>query len=128
MPFFQPLLSATIHINGKEVLVEWTRSAQQMLKERTQPLMMELELYFSCLIKKFVQFHDGLDNNDTVRISDNFHIRFRTLTSTACSIDELPKGQRQPPTELDTPIAKRLAPKRIRVDYRNQQWQGEYWL
>ena len=128
MSIHSPLQSATININGKDVLVERTKSAQQMLKTRTQPLVMELELYFSCLIKKFVQFHDDLEGNEYTRLADNLYIRFRTITSTACSIDELPKGQRQPPIELDTPIAKRLAPKRIRVDYRNQQWQGEYWL
>lgn len=51
-------LSNTIEINGRSVSVEWTKAAARELTRRTQPLVVELELYFSCLVKKFVHFHE----------------------------------------------------------------------
>ena len=45
-------LSNTIRINGRPVSVEWTNSAARELSQRAQPLVVELELYFSCLVKK----------------------------------------------------------------------------
>ncbi|MCK9199885.1 MAG: hypothetical protein M0P59_06265 [Gallionella sp.] len=51
-------LSNTVQINGRQVSVEWTKSAARELAQRAQPLVVELELYFSCLVKKFVHFHE----------------------------------------------------------------------
>lgn len=39
-------MNATILINHKPVLVEWTHSAVRELAKRSQPLVVELELYF----------------------------------------------------------------------------------
>ncbi len=50
---------ATVSINNHEVLVEWTPAAGRELARRSTPLIVELELYFSCLVKKFVHFSYG---------------------------------------------------------------------
>ena len=46
----------TIEILGKQVLVEWSSSADKKLQELAEPLAVEMELYFSCLIRKAVRF------------------------------------------------------------------------
>ena len=50
--------TASVLVKGKPLLVEWTRAADRELANRDRPLVIELELYFSCLVKKFVHFHD----------------------------------------------------------------------
>ena len=49
-------MQTTIEILGKPVLVEWSASADKKLQELTEPLSVEMELYFSCLIRKAVRF------------------------------------------------------------------------
>ena len=47
-------MQTTIEILGKQVLVEWSSSADKKLQELAEPLIVEMELYFSCLIRKAV--------------------------------------------------------------------------
>lgn len=121
-------LNATVEINGRQVSVEWTKSAARELARRAQPLVVELELYFSCLVKKFVHFHETTPQRDTVAVSDKLAIFFRPVTSTACSFEVADRLGRQPEIELDTPNVRKIAPKRVSIDYVRGAWQGNYWI
>lgn len=121
-------LNNTIEINGRPVLVEWTKSAARELTRRTQPLVVELELYFSCLVKKFVHFHETPPQRDSVAVSDKLAVFFRPVTSTACSFEVADRLGRQPEVELDTANVRKIAPKRVKLDFVRGVWQGEYWI
>jgi len=121
-------LATTVAINGKAVTVEWTPAAARALAARPRPLVLELELYFSCLVKKFVHFHDEAPGRATVSATDKLQLYFRAVTSTACTIDVAQRLGRQPETELETAVARKLAPKRVRLDFAAGQWQASYWM
>lgn len=121
-------LNNTVQINGREVSVEWSKAAARELARRAQPLVVELELYFSCLVKKFVHFHDTAPQRDTVAVSDKLAVFFRPVTSTACSFEVADRLGRQPEIELDTPNVRKIAPKRVSIDYVRGAWQGNYWI
>jgi hypothetical protein len=118
--------TTTVAINGKPVTVECTPAAVRKLAERSRPLVVELELYFSCLVKKFVHFHDEAPPRATVRVADNLHLYFRVVTSTACTMDLAERLGRQPETELDTAVARKLAPRRLRLDAVKGDWRAEF--
>lgn len=115
-------------INDKPVEVEWTMRAQRALESRAAPLVVELELYFSCLIKKFVHFRAGAGSHTATRINDRLSLYFRPVMSTACSIDTAERLGRQPETEITTAAVRKIAPKRVWLDYRRGNWVGEFWL
>lgn len=121
-------LSTTVSINGKPVLVEWTPSAARALAVRECPLVLELELYFSCLVKKFVHFHDDAPGRTPVGVNDKLQLYFRAVTSTACTIETAERLGRQPEAEIDTVVARKLAPKRVRLDHGAGKWQAEFWM
>ena len=121
-------LNNTIVINGRAVSVEWTKAAARELARRAQPLVVELELYFSCLVKKFVHFHETAPQRDTVAVSDKLAVFFRPVTSTACSFEVADRLGRQPEIELDTPNVRKIAPKRVKLDFVRGAWQGDYWI
>ncbi|MDZ7591181.1 MAG: hypothetical protein U5L05_10960 [Rubrivivax sp.] len=134
-PFANPIFArwhrrfaAQVVINGKPVLIEWSRAAQVALERRSQPLTLELELYFSCLVKKFVHFHESVPARETVVVNDRLRVFFRAVTSTACSMDLAQRLGRQPETELDSAAVRKLAPKRVWLDRRHGTWTAEYWL
>ena len=120
--------TAAVSINGKPVVVVWTRSAAQALADRQRPLVLELELYFSCLVKKFVHFHDEAAGRTTVPVTDKLRLYFRAVTSTACTMELAERLGRQPEIELDTPAARKFAPKRVRLDFRNGRWASSFWI
>jgi hypothetical protein len=49
-------MQTTVEILGKKVLVEWSAAADRQLNLLAKPLNVEMELYFSCLIRKAVRF------------------------------------------------------------------------
>jgi hypothetical protein len=87
-----------------------TASSNGRKPQRAQPLVVELELYFSCLVKKFVHFHETAPLRDTVAVSDKLAVFFRPVTSTACSFEVADLLGRQSEIELDTPNCARSRP------------------
>lgn len=119
---------AQVRVNGRPVDVEWSAGAQAALERREFALTVELELYFSCLVKKFVHFHELAPALESIAVTERLRVAFRPVTSTACSMDMAERLGRQPELDLDGPIAGKLAPKRVWIDHRRGRWQGEYWL
>ncbi len=121
-------LNKTILINDKPLRVEWTPRAQRELDRRTHPLYVEMELYFSCMVKKYIHFLEQPRNGTSVPINEKFAVYFRPVTSTECSMDLAADLGRQPEIELHNEAVSRMVPKRIFVDFKNSRWIGEYWL
>lgn len=128
LPILRGNSTTTVTVNGKPVTVEWTQSAARKLAERSHPLVLELELYFSCLVKKFVHFHDEATGRATIPVVDKLQLYFRAVTSTACTMDAAERLGRQPEMELDTPAVRRLAPRRVQLDFDNGQWVAAFWM
>ena len=121
-------LNSNVVINNRTVAVEWTKSAAGELAKRTQPLVVEMELYFSCLVKKFVHFHETPPDRKTIAVSDKLVVFFRPVTSTACSFEVADRLGRQPEIELDNHNVRKMAPKRVKIDFVRGHWQGDFWI
>jgi len=110
-------------LNDRELLVEWTEPAQQALTNRSYPLNIEMQLYFSCVVKKRVLFDDSA-RVGTVSVNDWINIGFRSVQSAVCSPEEFassyPEGQ-----ELHA-TSDKMTPSGLRFDFRRGQWQGEF--
>lgn len=120
--------AATVWINDRPVQVEWTRAAARALAARTTPLVVELELYYSCLVKKFVHFHDAAPDRATVWADPRLQLFFRAVTSTACSMEKANELGRQPEIEITTEAVRKIAPKTVHIDHVAGQWRGRYQL
>jgi hypothetical protein len=121
-------LNGIVLINNKTVAVEWTKAAARELAKRSQPLVVELELYFSCLVKKFVHFHEAVPDRKAIAVSDKLAVFFRPVTSTACSFEVADRLGRQPEIELDNPNVRKMAPRLVKIDFVRDNWQGNFWI
>jgi len=120
------MTEAHIQMNGRTVQVTITPAATQALAQRTAPLHVELELYFSCLVKKFVHFRDDSRGKTTVPVGDKLLLYFRPVTSTACTWDVAEQLGRQPEKDNDSKALHHVAPKRVLIDHVDGQWRGSY--
>lgn len=116
----------TIEILGKKVLVEWSASADRKLQELTEPLAVEMELYFSCLIRKAVRFGGDAQAANFVTAAPHLKVGFRPVMTKACNVKDF---EVEPPVE-DFPIVKPEAfvPKRLTIDYKAGKWSGDFFL
>lgn len=117
-----------VSINGRDVLIEWTRAAAAELARRPRPLIVEVELYFSCLVKKFVLFHEQVGDREVAVVNNSLSVFFRPVMSTACSIEAAELLGRQPEADIPGDAVKKIAPRRVRIDRRKNAWTGEAWF
>jgi hypothetical protein len=118
-------MQTMVEIHGKPVQVELSASAEKKLQGLAEPLPVEMELYFSCLIRKAVRF--GQDaTGDFVFAGPRLKIGFRPVMTKACAVNEV---EGEPPLE-DFPIVKPEAfvPKRLMIDFKSGEWKGEFTL
>ncbi|MDH3859053.1 MAG: hypothetical protein OEV07_13760 [Gammaproteobacteria bacterium] len=116
----------TVRINQREVEISWTDRADRELQRRKQALVVELQLYFSCVVKKRVLFHQRAVEFDSIRVNDKFEIAFQPIASAACDPREFaanyPQGK-----NLSAGNAARMVPRAVEIDYRRNNWEGQFY-
>lgn len=119
-------MKASVTLDGKSVRIELTRAAAHALAERATPLLAEMELYFSCLVRKRLQFSDFVNEPATLSDNGTLAIRFRPVMTRSCAVKQVEKGHA--PAVTDFPIANPSAfvPQWLRIDYRDKRWIGEF--
>ena len=119
-------MKTTVEILGKPVLVEWSQSADKKLQELTEPLRVEMELYFSCLLRKAVRFGGDAQAANFTSAAPHLQVGFRPVMTKVCRLSD---HEGDPPLE-DFPIVKPEAfvPKRLSIDYKAGNWVGDFFL
>jgi hypothetical protein len=112
-----------VELNSKKVSVTVSQSALKRLDEAAKPLLIEVELYFSCLIKKVCHFREIENINDYVRVKDGLYIHFRASMTNKCSIEDFDKDK-----IADFPIVdqKPYIPGWVSLDFSKNGWIGDF--
>lgn len=115
-------------LRGKTLLVRWTARAERELARRDSPLQVQMQLYFSCVVKKRVLFPESGDTpQDGVVVDERLAIQLRTVQSDRC--DPISFAANYPiQAELDSQQASQMRARELRIDYRQGQWQGEFFV
>lgn len=116
----------SIEIRGKKMSIMYSKRAEKALAERDTALIADLQLYFTCVIQKRVQFHEHSDL-DTITANPKLKIAYRTVQSNACNPVEF--AEKHPiKKELNSKGAKAMRPSLFQIDYKNGEWSGEFTL
>lgn len=116
-----------VPFHGAELSIGWTRRAENEFRRRgANPLLVEMQLYFSCVIKKRVIFSEGaVPPGDAV--NKVLHVLFRTVQASSC--DPVEFASNYPvKAELSSPGAKKMHPRLLKIDFRKGEWAGEFEL
>ena len=111
-------------LDGRAIRLRLTAAAEKALAERTQPLYAEMELYFSCLIRKKVRFYEVAESELYVPVSDKLELRFRPVMTARCHIGEVDEAP--PLTDFPIDRGNRFIPHWLTIDYHNGEWQGDF--
>lgn len=116
------MTTSTIQINDKPVEVRISDKANAAIAIRTTPITAEMELFFSCLIRKRVRFHE---NNHGVAVIDGLKVTFHPVMSRHCKDTEL---EEDGPPMTDFPIEKpqNFTPRWVSIDYNKGEWLGKF--
>jgi len=99
--------------------------AEAKLSQRGGPLLLEMELYFSCLIRKRVHVHESNEHDGALSINDKLKVRFRPVTTKTCAISECADDN---PPLIDFPVVRpeRYFPHWLKLDYRGGEWRADF--
>lgn len=115
--------SIYIILHRKEVSVSISDAARNQLRKVSAPLLFDLELYFSCLIKKVCHFSDMKNAENASRVMEGLYLRFRTTMTSQCSIGDF-AGSRA----ADFPVVRQTPyiPNWVTLDFAGNQWVGDF--
>ena len=121
---YEQAATRTLKLGGKPCYVTIAGRAREAMRNLSQPLYIQMELYFSCLIRLKVRFYDEAPEGEQVVLGENVYVSFRPVMTAHCSNDDL---DTEPPV-TDFPIMSNspFIPRWLHIDYRHHQWQGEF--
>jgi hypothetical protein len=111
-------------IHGRELAVHLTPAARRALQAREAPLAVDLELFFSCLIRKQVRFPDRHGPGAPARaaLGGRVSLRFAPVMTRQCSVTEEPELTAFP---IADPAP--FVPHWVRLDYGARTgWSGAF--
>ena len=113
-------------IEERDIAIHVTDRAMRELSKRSQPLHVNMELYFSCFLKKILHFDDASSNTDESKVTDKLFASFRPLQSKSCNMQEL-TGDNSP-TLIDLQVVKKKAivPRHLFIDCKRGKWMGDF--
>lgn len=109
-------------LHGKMLDIRLTPAAEAALAKRETPLIVEMALLFSCLLRIRVLFDGQTDG--TVAVGEQLAVGFRPIMTRRCSVAE---GGAKPPSEafpLQNPRPD--VPHWLKLDYRRGAWRSEF--
>jgi hypothetical protein len=129
-----------IEISGKKIRISVSPNAVSALTQRQSPLVAEMELYFSCLIRKKVRFYEPeyepeheqeyeSEHEQEVGVRgtsvlDNLSVVFHPVMTKLCGKDY--EGDEPPVTDFPIVKAAPFVPHWMTIDYKAGQWLGEF--
>lgn len=118
-----------IEMLGKEITLEISKSAKRQLKERKIPLFVEMELYFSCLLRKEIRIRESLraslDDEFSALYSDVLHVSFRPVMTKSCSVSSC-QGEKPPLSDFPIKKPQSYVPKWLKLDFKKGEWCGDF--
>ncbi len=119
----------TVEMMGKQIQVEISKHAERQLNNRKAPLFIEMELYFSCLLRKEIRIREALreklDEEFTAQLSDILHISFRPVMTKSCSVSSC-EGESPPLSDFPIQKPQSYVPKWLKLDFKKGEWCGDF--
>ena len=115
-----------VELNRRPLLLCWTQRAQRQFEQSEQSLVVEMQLYFSCVVKKRVLFHHHRDI-DSSQLNQRFGVSFSAVSSAACDPVEFAKNYPQG-KDLSAGLTSNMSPKRVEIDFCRGRWEGQFSL
>ena len=118
-----------VEMLGKQIQVEISKHAERQLTDRKTPLFVEMELYFSCLLRKEIRIRETLrerlDEEFSAQFSELLHISFRPVMTKSCSVSSC-AGEKPPLSDFPIERPQSYIPKWLKLDFKKGEWCGDF--
>ena len=128
-----------LNFHGKTMNINLSEEALAQSKNISTPLIIEVQIYFSCLLGKRLAFYSAqpLEGawqvksdlfasmlNDAQKLSGNVYVRFNTVMTKACPVSDYVGPP--PVTDFTIKNQKPYVPSWMNIDFTNRIWSGNF--
>jgi hypothetical protein len=128
-----------LNFHNKQLDVHLSDTAAQQSHLLSGVLLVEIQIYFSCMLGKRLAFYtdqpiegtwqlDKTDFSNLLKsaqpVTDNIYVRFNAVMTKACSVSDY--AGPPPVTDFDIPNKTPYVPCWLRLDFSHGLWSGEY--
>ena len=133
------LMKKQLTFHKKTIDITLTKSASQQCTQLNSKLIIEIQIYFSCLLGKRLAFYTEQAMKGTWVVDDdlfrsmlegsqqlngNVYIRFNTVMTKDCPVSDYVGPP--PVTDFEISNQKPYVPEWLDLDFKNGVWSGEY--
>ncbi|MBE9559171.1 MAG: hypothetical protein IMF15_00215 [Proteobacteria bacterium] len=119
--------------------VELSDHATRQSKELNCILLIEIQIYFSCLLGERLAFYSDTELNsawqveknsfttminDAEQLTENIYVRFNTVMTKACPVSDYIGSP--PVTDFTISKKKPYVPSWLMINFNKDEWSGEY--
>ena len=117
-----------VRLGSQQLELRLNNRAVMALREETDPLYIEMELYFSCLIGKRLNFlrQERPGSAGPSKLSETVSIGFRAMMTHTCQAGDA--GHELQAGSFLADRGERYLPRWVSLDYRDGVWSGEFGL
>ena len=115
----------TIELFQKSLQIDISNAALQELEKQKVSLTTNMELYFSCLIRKRVRFYHNTNLEGANPVTKNLWVRFLPVMTKSCQIDDL-NDNKPDLTEFPLKHPEKFVPHWLSLDFRKDQFVGKF--
>ena len=128
-----------LSFHEKPLMVKLSPAAIEQCARLESILLIEIQIYFSCLLGKRLAFYSDTALNgvwqvdkeefstmidDAQKLADNIYLRFNTVMTKACPVSDYTGPP--PVTHFTIKNQKPYVPSWLNIDFSNGEWSGEY--
>ena len=125
--------------HSKELAAKLSNSAVIQSKKLDSILLIEIQVYFSCLLGKRLAYYSACPQDGTWQVEDDkftsmlesaqpltdtIFIRFNTVMTKSCPVSDYIGPP--PVTDFEIKNQKPYVPSWLNIDFKNGSWAGEY--
>ncbi len=128
-----------LHFQGKKIQIEYSQKADEMAHQLNTPMVMEMQVYFSCMLGKNLAYYSGSSIagayqlepslfkellEDSQQLTGNIYLRFNIVMTKDCPV----AGCIGPPPVTDFAIvgSEAYVPRWLNIDFYDGIFTGEY--
>ena len=115
-----------VELLGRSLQVEYSQSAVSQMKLLTRPVYLEMELHFSCLVKKQMVIRPTENTNGSVSLNDALQLSFRAIVPSVCAPSSVDIHQDESIKIFDVAKPERFVPEWVLIDFKDNQWTGDF--
>ncbi len=128
-----------LSFHEKSTMVNLTPQAVEQSTRLESILLIEIQIYFSCLLGKRLAFYTDTVLNgawqvdkeqfaemvdDAQKVTDNLYVRFNTVMTKSCPVSDYVGPP--PVTDFTIKNQKPYVPSWLNIDFNGSEWLGEY--